>query len=57
MTSPLALFLNFGNLLYYFFGALGAPEDFRGISVFAPLGPLLSSLGGARRRLGLEQGR
>ena len=56
-TSPLDTFLNFENLLYYFFGALGAPEDFPGISVLAALGALPSSLGGAHRRHGLEKGR
>ena len=43
MTSPLDIFLNFGNLLYYFWGALGAPEDFPGICLLASLRLLTSS--------------
>ena len=47
MHFPLVHFLNFGNLLYYFFRALGGPEDFAGISLLASLGALPSSLLGA----------
>ena len=57
MHSPRDHFVNFENILYYFLGALGAPEDFPGISVIAALGAGPSSLGGAHRRHGLEKGR
>ena len=42
MHSLLGHFLNFGNLLYYFFRALGAPEGRPGngkSAVFAPSAP------------------